>query len=105
MLEKSHGLLAIFPVWNMANGLVLLLLARLGILDTDCITDERAGFWNVLIAAASITLLVLPCRYVLNLDPLITFSVATCYTISLSGIVQDLFGKRAPPAVINTRTS
>ena len=105
VLERSHGLLAVFPVWNIVNGMVLVILAWSGSLDTDCLTGYRAGAWNVLIATVSIALLVLPCRYVLNLDPLITFSVATCYTISLSGVVQDLFTRCTPPTAINTRTS
>lgn len=58
MLDRSRGWLIIFPVWNIVNGALLLVLARLRIIDTDCIVDEKATFGQVLLTAIVVPILL-----------------------------------------------
>jgi len=90
MLSGGYGLLAIFPVWNAVNGLLLLGLAVLGILDDDCLTGGRAGCRRIFLVAVAITLLIAACHYLLKLDPLTTFSIAVAYAMTLHSVIRRL---------------
>ncbi|MBN2130270.1 MAG: hypothetical protein JW741_12280, partial [Sedimentisphaerales bacterium] len=92
-LGRGHALLAIFPAWNAVHTLFLLALASTGILDIDCLADERIPLSRILIAAASVTILLLMCQYILRLNGRITYSIAVCYTMSLLGVIQDFFAR------------
>ena len=96
MLHQSKGWLLIFPAWNILNGGLLLLLFRLGIVDTDCIVDEPAGFAEVVITAFCVPVLLTVCHYWLELHWTITFSIAVAYTLSLHNGIRDVFGRRRP---------
>ena len=96
MLHQSKGWLLIFPAWNILNGGLLLLLFRLGIVDTDCIVDEPAGFAEVVITAFCVPVLLTVCHYWLELHWTITFSIAVAYTLSLHNGLRDVFGRRRP---------
>jgi DNA-directed RNA polymerase subunit RPC12/RpoP len=91
MLSGGYGALAIFPLWNAVNGFLLLALAGLRILDDDCLTDEAAGWRQVLLATVAVTLLVAVCHYLFKLDTLTTFSIAVAYTMSLHHMIRRLF--------------
>lgn len=95
VVQKYRGWLMIFPAWNEINGLLLLALAHLGILDTDCITDERASGSQILVAVVSITMLLMVCQYIFRLHWLVAYSIAICYTMSLLSAVQDIVGKQS----------
>jgi len=94
MLRQGPGWLMIFPAWNIANGFLLLILSQFGLVDTDCIVDEKAGLIQILATVVSISLLLALCRYAFELHWAVTFSIAVGYTMSLLGAVQDLFGPR-----------
>ena len=94
MLQQDRSWLMIFPAWNIANGVLLLILFRVGLVDTDCIVDEKAGLIQILATVVSISLLLALCRYAFELHWAVTFSIAVGYTMSLLGAVQDLFGPR-----------
>jgi hypothetical protein len=91
MLAGRIGLLALFPLWNIVNGFVLVVLAGLGILDDDCLTGERTNCHEILLAAIATALLVATCHYLLKLDPLTTFSIAVAYTMSLHDVIRRFF--------------
>ena len=94
MLRQGPGWLMIFPALNILNGVLLLILSQFGLVDTDCIVDEKAGLIQIAATVASISLLLALCRYAFELHWAITFSIAVGYTMSLLGAVQDLFGPR-----------
>lgn len=94
MLSGGWTLLAIFPLWNIANGLLLLILVPLGVVDHDCLTGEKAGFRQVLLATVSITLLILACHYLFKRAPLTTFSIAVVYTMSLHNVIRRLLARK-----------
>ncbi|NLZ07204.1 MAG: hypothetical protein GXY19_18710 [Phycisphaerae bacterium] len=90
------GWLAVFPIWNQFNAVLLLLLASTGILDTDCITDRRATARQIVVAVATIAVVTAVCRHFFRLHWAVTYSIAVNYTLSFLGRVQKFFD--APPA-------
>jgi DNA-directed RNA polymerase subunit RPC12/RpoP len=96
MLHESKGWLLIFPAWNILNGGLLLLLFRLGVVDTDCIVDEQASFAEVVLTAICVPVLLTVCHYWFELHWAVTFSIAVAYTMSLHNGIRDVFGARRP---------
>jgi DNA-directed RNA polymerase subunit RPC12/RpoP len=92
--KASAGWLMIFPLWNILNGGVLLLQFYEGYITTDSITDEKPSFRQTVLAAVSVSFLLLLCQYVFRLHWAVTFSIAVCYTMSLLVAIQDLLGTR-----------
>ena len=86
------------PAWNILNAGLLLLLFRLGIVDTDCIVDEQASFAEVVLTAICVPILLTVCRYWFELQWAVTFSIAVAYTMSLHNGIRDVFGVRRPTA-------
>ena len=84
----------IFPAWNVLGGVALLLEFCAGLITTDSIVERRPSLWQIVLTTASITVLLLPCQYVLKLHWAITYSITVCYTTSLLSVVEDLFGVR-----------
>jgi len=97
MFQQSRGWLIIFPAWNIINGALLLLLARVRIIDTDCIIDKPATFGQILVTAVAMPILLTSCLYLFDLHWAITFSIAVAYTMSLHHALGDVFGRHAPP--------
>jgi hypothetical protein len=96
MLHESKGWLLVFPAWNILNGGLLLLLFRLGIVDTDCIVDEQASFAEVVITAICVPILLTVCHYYCELQWAVTFSIAVAYTMSLHNGIRAVFGVQRP---------
>lgn len=90
MLSQSRGWLMIFPAWNIINGVLLLLLMRAGIIDTDCIISRKAAFGQIVVTAVVIPILLTSCLYLFELHWAITFSIATVYTMNLHGALGRL---------------
>lgn len=94
MLKQSPGPLMIFPVWNIINGGLLLLLFHGGVVDTSCIADTKAGLLQIGVTVVSLAILLALCQYTFRLHWSISFSIAVGYTMSLLGGLRDVFGLR-----------
>jgi len=92
MLSGGYGLLTLFPLWNMVNGLLLWTMLTFKILDEDCLTGERATLRQIVLATVSVMVLVLVCHYHFRLAPMTTFSIAVAYTMSLQNAVGRFIG-------------
>jgi DNA-directed RNA polymerase subunit RPC12/RpoP len=92
--KTNPSWLMIFPAWNVLSGGVLLLEFCEGLITTDSIVEQRPSLRQIVLAATSITVLLLTCQYALKLHWATTYSIAVCYTMSLLSTVQDLFGQR-----------
>jgi DNA-directed RNA polymerase subunit RPC12/RpoP len=95
MLKEHSGWLMIFPIWNIINGGVIVALFRLGIIGTECVTDEAATLFQIALSIITVFVLLLICEYVLKLHWATTFSICACYAISFQGALQDVFGIQA----------
>ncbi len=87
----------VFPLWNIVNGISLLVLLRTGLIDPDCIVDRPPKPIEVVVTLIAVVVLLAICRYGLHLHWAIAYSICACYTISLNHALQDLFGNHAEP--------
>lgn len=90
MLGQSRGWLLIFPAWNILNGVLLLVLTRAGVIDTECIISKKAAFGQIVVTAVAIPILLTSCLYLFELHWAATFSITTVYTMNLHGALSRL---------------
>jgi DNA-directed RNA polymerase subunit RPC12/RpoP len=97
-LRTTRGwLMMVFPLWNVINGAILLLMFGGSIMDAECVVDRRPRPSQIVVTLISISLLLAICRYAFNLHWAITYSICVCYTMSLNHTLQDLFGGHSEP--------
>lgn len=98
ILEQVHAWpMMIFPLWNILNGAVLVVLFHTGLMDPDCVVDRRPTAAQVAVTVVAISLLLGVCRYALHLHWAIAYSICVCYTMSLNHSLHDVFGIGAEP--------
>jgi hypothetical protein len=97
MLDRHQIWLIVFPVWNILDGALLLLLTFARVVDTECITEEKATFGQVVVTALAIPLLLMSCRYLFDLHWATTFSIAVAYTLSLHRTLRRRLGAYLDP--------
>ncbi len=97
MLERTVGWLAIFPLWNIINGLFLLVMLRLKVIDEKCITDRDATPFQVGFGLIAVVIIFIICNFIYQLYWAITFSICIVYTTSFDRALQSVFGP--PPDV------
>jgi DNA-directed RNA polymerase subunit RPC12/RpoP len=85
----------IFPLWNFANAVFLILMVRFGIIDHRCIIDRKAGLFQVLLGMTAVAVIFLICNYVLKMYWAITFSICIVYTTSFDRALQSVFPRLA----------
>ncbi|MFH1369883.1 MAG: hypothetical protein ABII09_01135 [Planctomycetota bacterium] len=83
--------LLIFPVWNIINGVLLLLMLRFRIIDEECIADRDATAAQVIIGLTAILIIFIFCNSVFRLHWAITFSICIIYTTSFDRALQSVF--------------
>jgi hypothetical protein len=81
----------VFPVWNIINGVILLLMLRLKIIDEECISDRDANATEVVISMVAVLIIFAICNYVFKLYWAITFSICIIYTTSFDRALQSVF--------------
>ena len=91
-LQLARGWLVVFPIWNILNGILLILILRAGLLAPDCIIDGAAKLWQLVITLLTVGLLLGLCHYVFKLHWAISYSICLGYTMSLHRAVTDVFG-------------
>jgi hypothetical protein len=97
--EESKGWLLIFPIWNIANGVILLLFWQLGFLDTECIVENEYNHFQVLVSAASVGIILGLCDYIFKMHWVISYSICVCYTITINDAIHSVLGiNRNKPA-------
>jgi len=88
---STHDWLLVFPVWNIINGVLLLLMLRFKIIDEECISDRRATFIQVILGLLAVSVVLILCNYVFKLYWAITFSICIIYTTSFDRALQNVF--------------
>jgi hypothetical protein len=83
--------LLVFPIWNIINGALMLLMVSLGIIDEDCISDRDANTTEVIIGLIAVLIIFAICNYVFKLHWAITFSICVIYTTSFDRALQNVF--------------
>lgn len=91
MLEAVHGLLVIFPVWNIINGGLLLILYRFDFIDESSIDDDNATPLQVLLGSIIVVATFVICHYIFKLYWAFTFSICVAYASNINETLQNLF--------------
>jgi cation transport ATPase len=94
MLTTSTGWLIVFPMWNITYGALLLLMFRMRLIDTTCISDEDASRPQIILGLIAVLIIVICCQFWFRLHWAITFSICIAYTTSLDKAVRSAFGQR-----------
>ncbi len=93
ILKDSHGILIVFPIWNIVNGALLLLLYRLEYIDESSIIDDNATTFQVISGSMVVVAILIVCRFIFKMYWAVTFSICVTYASNLNGILQSLFSR------------
>jgi hypothetical protein len=83
--------LLVFPIWNIINSVLLVVMLRFKILDKDSISDRDASAAEVAIGLIAVILIFIFCNFVFTLHWAITFSICTIYATSFDKALQSVF--------------
>ena len=89
--EHSRGWLLIFPVWNIINSALLVLMVWFNVIDERCIADRDATAKQTILGLIAVFVIFIFCNYVLKLHWAITFSICIVYTTSFDKALQSVF--------------
>lgn len=85
-----QGWLLVFPIWNIINGLLLILMLRFGIIDEECISDRKTTSVQIILGLASVAVIFMVCNYIFDLYWAVTFSICVVYTTSFDRALQNV---------------
>jgi peptidoglycan/LPS O-acetylase OafA/YrhL len=80
----------VFPIWNIVNGALLLLMLRLKVIDESCISERQAAPIQIVLGLAAVAVTFLVCTYVFKLYWAMTFSICIVYTTSFDRALQSV---------------
>ncbi len=92
-LADTRGWLVIFPILNIVNGALLLILLRVQVINSDNISDENTSPGQVALSGAVIIILFAVCHYLFNLLWTQTLSICVVYATNLNRGVQAAFAR------------
>ena len=88
--DQTNGWEVIFPIMNLLNSGLLLVLFRLKIIDIESIKDENVPVPRVLISLIVITIIYIVSSRFYNHPWAITFSACIFYATNLNKMIPDL---------------
>ena len=91
MLKECPGWLLVFPVWNIINSVLLIIMQYVNLFDENQISDRDATIPQVIIGLVSILIIFFICNNVFNLHWAITYSICIIYTTSFDRGLQSVF--------------
>ena len=91
MLKDYHGILIVFPIWNIVNGALLLAMYRFEFIDESSIVDDNATAFQVIFGSMVVVAVLIVCRFVFDMYWAITFSICIIYTTSFDKALQSVF--------------
>jgi phage FluMu protein Com len=96
LLEHAVIWLAVFPIWNIVSGAVLILMLWFDIVDRRCVSDREATIPQAILGLAALVAVFFACSLLLKFHWAITFSICIAYSTSLDRAVSKVFrGKSA----------
>ena len=91
MLKESPGWLFLFPVWNIINSILLIVMQYVNLFDEDRISDRDATITQVILGSVAILIIFYICNNVFKLHWAITYSICIIYTTSFDRGLQSVF--------------
>ena len=80
----------IFPIWNLVNGVFLLLMLFFNIVNEECVSDRHATPAQIIFGLTAVFIIFAICNYVFKFYWAITFSVCVIYTTSFDRALQNV---------------
>ncbi len=90
-LKTSQAVFAIFPVWNIVNGVILLFLLRDEIINTNNIIDDNVSPFETALGSVIILVALWLCHFILNLHWAVTLSICVSYATNINWFIQYFF--------------
>jgi len=97
LLASTFGILAVFPLWNILNAVLLLLLCRIGIVNEQAVSDDAPSKIELLVGTLAVCVTFSVCQFVFDLNWAITFSICMSYASGLSRLAGRFLPQRLRP--------
>ena len=91
MLKECPGWLLVFPVWNILNSAIIIIMQYIDLFDESQISDRDATKTQVIIGLVAILIIFYICNNVFKLHWAITYSICIIYTTSFDRGLQSVF--------------
>lgn len=91
MLKECPGWLLVFPVWNIINSVLLIIMQYVNLFDETQISDRDATIPQVILGLAVILVIFFLCNNTFKLHWAITYSICIIYTTSFDRGLQSVF--------------
>jgi hypothetical protein len=89
--NEVRGWQLVFPIWNIINSALLILMLRFKIIDEECISDRDATAVQTILGLAAVLVIFAICNFVFKLHWAVTFSICIVYTTSFDRALQNVF--------------
>ncbi len=90
LLKHSVIWLAVFPIWNIVSGAVLILMLWFDIVDRRCLSDRGATILQAILGLAAVVAVFFACSFLLKFHWAITFSICIAYSTSLDRAIHKV---------------
>ena len=91
ILKSSEGYLAIFPIMNLINAILLIIMFRAKIIDEACISDENASRPEILVGSAALLIIFAFSHYIMHNYWALTFSICLAYSTMINEFFTRIF--------------
>lgn len=84
MLMDSRGLLLVFPIWNIINAVLLLILYLSEVIDEGDIEDDDASPLQVILGSVVVLAVLFVCQHWFNMTWPVVFSLCLVYATTFN---------------------
>jgi hypothetical protein len=95
-LTTSMGWFIVYPIANLLNGVVLIFMFMVGVVNESNIRQEHASLGHVVFAAIVVLILFVICHYIFDLIWFETLSICLIYVTNLIHVIESLFYRVTP---------
>ncbi len=87
--EKTSGILLIFPILNLINAALIILMLYLKIINRNCIIKRNVSFFRAGFSLILSIIILLLCEYIFKIYWAITFSICMAYVTSFDRAISN----------------
>lgn len=91
MLKGCPGWLIVFPLWNIINSALIIVMQYVNLFDESHISDRDATITQVILGLAAVLVIFYICNNAFDLHWAITYSICIIYTTSFDRGLQSVF--------------
>ena len=98
ILTHTKGFIAVFPIWNIISGFILLNFLKEdrfsdSYIEDDCISDENVSPSEIIVGAVIITVIFYVCYCMFDLNWAATFSICIAWATSMNRTFNSMLHK------------